>query len=73
MSNTSAADEHGLPEQRLSITQVVRKVADEFATDGTPLPVPPDREVPRLDQQFWKRVEEQLKADGRPGHNPPSG
>ena len=48
-----------------SLTTVVRDVARDFAAQGRPLPVPPDRvdaaTENALDREFWDEVDRRMK------------
>lgn len=49
---------------KLTLTEVTRQVADEWAQEGK-LPVPPDTETLESDDAFWAEV--QRRYDGQEG------
>jgi hypothetical protein len=50
------------------LTGVVRRVAEEYASAGRALPVPPDRDGDDLDCEFWDTVASRLTAERQSPH-----
>jgi hypothetical protein len=47
------------------LPKLLQRVSDGLAAEGRPLPEPPDPDDQDLDDEFWRRVRDQLTADER--------